>query len=157
MDGLRMTAAAFFRHKGKNVVTETEFIMGVSMDLRWVPPTGADGLLAALIDGGHVKKDGEYLRPAFDVSGTDVPLGFRPSADILKSSIPKRPADDIFGKLVGIAGSSGISKKNFIVSVNSLQKRINTDIEVAALMVLRDAGIDISEHIAAVYELIAKR
>jgi hypothetical protein len=162
MDDLRLTAAAFFRNKGKNVVTESEFIMGISLDLRWVAPTDAKDVLALLLRDGHLKKDGEYLRPSFDLHDTDVPLNFRPSADLLKAAGAKRPAaakqeDGILSELMAKAESLGMRKKDFIVSVNAIQKRINVDIEIASLLLLRENGIDISEYINASYELISKR
>ncbi|MCL2712865.1 MAG: DUF2240 family protein [Methanomassiliicoccaceae archaeon] len=168
MDPLVSTAAAFFRYKGKNVVTENEFIMGISMDLRWVTPSSAGELLSLLLGYGHLKKDGEYLRPTFDVGAVDVPLGFRPPADILKSA-SNRPADvpdgavkrssdgDLLARLMTVAESAGMKKKDLIVSVNALQKRINVDIEIAALLMLREKGVDISGYIGNAYELISNR
>jgi len=158
MDDLRMTAAAFFRNRGKNVVTDREFTMTVSLDLRWMNPVDAEKLLSLLSDHGHVKRDGEYVRPAFDVHATDVPLGFKPSADILNRTRPKRaPEGDLLSELIGRAESAGIKRKDFIVSVNALQKRMNVDIEVAALIMLRENGTDISGYADAVYDVISKR
>ena len=158
MDDLRMATAVFFRNRGKNVVTDNEFVMTVSMNLRWMMPGEAENLLILLSDHGHVKKDGEYIRPTFDVHATDVPLGFKPSADILKRARPKRAPDgDMLTELMGIAESSGIKKKDFIVSVNAIQKRINVDIEIAALIMLREKGTDISGYPDMAYETISKR
>ena len=158
MDDLRMAAAAFFRNRGKNVVTDKEFIMTISMDLRWMKPGEAESLLSLLSGHGHVKRDGEYVRPAFDVHATDVPLGFKPSADILTKARPKRvPEGDLLSELIGKAESAGIRRKDFIVSVNALQKRINVDIEIAALMMLRESGTDISGYADTAYDVISKR
>jgi hypothetical protein len=158
MDDLKATAAVFFRNRGKNVVTEKEFVMVVSMDLRWMNPGEAEGLLSLLSDHGHVKKDGEYVRPAFDIHTADVPLGFKPNADIVKRARPKRAPDgDILSELMGKAESKGMKRKDFIVSVNALQKRINVDIEIAALLTLREMGVDISGYVDTAYGLISKR
>jgi hypothetical protein len=161
MDELRMTAAAFFRNKGKNVVTESEFTMYISMDLRWVQPSDAKKLLSLLIDGGHMKKEGEYLRPVFDVHAADVPIGFRPPVDILERNLPKRPPampkDGLLSELMAKAESLGIKRKDFIVSVNAVQKRLNIDVEIAALLMLRDAGADISGYYDISYETVLKR
>ena len=40
--------AAFFRNKGKNVITENEFLMVISMDLHWMPYGKAKVLLGEL-------------------------------------------------------------------------------------------------------------
>ncbi|MCL2890470.1 MAG: DUF2240 family protein [Methanomassiliicoccaceae archaeon] len=163
MDPLILAAAAFFRIKGKNVVTETEFVMGISMDLRWMPHREAKELLVLLIAEGHLKDDGQHIRPSFDVHATDVPLGFKPSADILRtkrSTVKKAagpPAGDILAELMEKAGTIGLKKKDFIVSVNAVQKRMNVDIEIAALLMLRENGADISEYIDRVRNVISER
>jgi hypothetical protein len=160
MNELKFTTAAFFRNKGKNVVTESEFVNGVSLDQRWVTPSEAVRLASLLISRGYLKKDGEYLRPAFDVHTVDVPLNFRPSAGVLNVPAPKAPApkaDDLISELMEKASSAGIAKKDLIASVNALQKRLNVDFEVAALVILREKGVDITEYIDATYERTAKR
>ena len=161
MDELRTAAAAFFRNRGKNVVTENEFRMTVSMDLRWMLPSDAGKLLSLLLDAKHVEKDGDYLRPSFDVRGVDVPLGFRPSAGILDTKVPKEkiaaPADDLLSELMTKAGALSIDRKTFIVSVNAIQKRLNVDIEVAALIMLREKGADISCYYDRAYGTILSR
>ena len=158
MDGLMFTAAAFFRNKGKNVVTEAEFVNGISLDLRWVAPSEAERVCALLVTKGYIERDGAFLRPAFDVSAVDVPLNFRPSADMFALP-PKAPAgpDGILAELIEKAGSAGIGRKEFIVTMNAVQKRINVDIEIAALIVLRERGVDVTDRIDASYDLIAKR
>jgi len=164
MDPLILSAAAFFRNKGKNMVTEKEFVMGISMDLRWMRPGEAKELLASLITEGHLKDDGQHIRPAFDVHEIDVPLGFKPSADILRmkrDNVKKEaagpPAGDILAELMEKAGSIGLKKKDFIVSVNAVQKRMNVDIEIAALIMLRENGADISEYLGRVGNVISER
>ena len=157
MDHLRLSAAAFFRGRGKTVVTENEFVMGISLDLRWMSPDDAKELLRLLVSEGHLKNDGKYLRPAFDVHATDVPLGFRPSPECLKNKKNRPPAEDIMAELMAKAESTGLEKKDFIVSANAVQKRANVDIEVAALIILREKGVDISIYADRVYRLISER
>ncbi|MDR0334709.1 MAG: DUF2240 family protein [Methanomassiliicoccaceae archaeon] len=158
MDDLMITAAAFFRNRGKNVVTAREFAMTMSFDLRWMSHGDAEKLLSLLSGQGLVKREDEYVRPAFDVAAVDVPLGFKPPADLLKRTRPKRmPDGDLLSELMGKAGTMGIERKDFIVSVNAIQKRMNIDIEVAALLLLREKGIDISGYADTAYGVISKR
>jgi hypothetical protein len=154
-----LSAAAFFRNKGKNVVTENEFIMCISMDLRWMRPAEARDLLTLLVSEGHLENDGQHIRPTFDVHATDVPLGFRPSADILgmKRRPSGPPAGDVLAELMAKAESIGLKRKDLIVSANAVQKRMNVDIEIAVLLMLRENGVDISEYTGRVSELISER
>ena len=181
MDELLYTAAAFFRNAGKNTVAENEFVMDISMRFKWMVPSDAKVLLDVLADSGYVERDGGFVRPKFDVHGTDVPLGFRPPADMLKGKRPKKhedakagtgksgkeavsgtakkeaAADDLLSKLLAVAESSGMKRKDVIISANALQKRMNVDIEIAVMLMLRENGINISEYCGAAYETIAKR
>jgi hypothetical protein len=160
MDPLKFTAAAFFRSKGKNVVTENEFLMGISMDLRWMTPKETKELISLLITNGILEKDGEYLRPKFDIGSVAVPIGFRPSADILKlkaKTTTPPPVGGLLADLIAKAESAGMKKKDFIVAVNAIQKRMNVDIEIASLLLLRENGIDVTEYCDAAYETVAKR
>jgi len=154
-----LSAAAFFRNKGKNVVTENEFIMCISMDLRWMRPAEARDLLTLLVSEGHLENDGQHIRPTFDVHATDVPLGFRPSADILgmRRRPAGPPAGDVLAELMAKAESIGLKRKDLIVSANAVQKRMNVDIEIAVLLMLRENGVDISEYTVRVCELISER
>lgn len=153
MDELRLCTAAFFRSKGKSVITEQEFLMGVSMNMRWMPYGDAEKLLAAMIKSGAVGKDGEYVRPKFDVNSIDVPVGYKPSADILKIKQP----EDVFQTLVSKAAAAGIDKKDLLSYCRTIQKKLNVDIEVAALMALRDKGVDVSADAEKVYGMVKER
>jgi len=149
---LRTVTAAFFRSKGKTVVTEKEFLMGVSMNMRWMPHNDAEKLLKTMIKGGVVTKEGEYIKPSFDVSEVDVPLGYRPSKDLIAGN-----DEDIFQTLLGLAADVMIDRKEFLAQCRNVQKRMNVEIEVAALTVLRDHGVPVSGYIEKVQEAVSKR
>ena len=166
-DELTICAAAFLRNKGKNVVTENEFLMGISMDLHWMPYGDAKVLLAALLNSKILEKNGEYLKPTFDVSGiTDVPVGYRPGPDFVsklktKNDVPVKektapmkssaPTQDLFPMMIEEAVETGMEKRDFISEANNIQKKLNVDITVAGLMVLRDRGADIGPLADRVY------
>jgi len=149
---LRTVTAAFFISKGKTVVTEKEFLMGVSMNLRWMPHGDAEKLLKAMIKNGAVIKEGEYIKPSFDISEVDVPIGYRPSKDIITGN-----DEDIFQTLLGLAADVMIDRKEFLAQCRSIQKKMNVEIEVAALIVLRDHGVPVSGYAERVQEAVLKR
>ena len=137
---LGICAAAFFRSKGKNVVTENEFLMGVSMNNRWMPYGDAERLLSVLIAEKIVSKEGEYVRPCFDPASIDVPVGYRPPQDILG-----KKQEDVFQTLVSMAAAADIDRKDFLSSCRNVQRALDVDVEVAAVIVLRDKGTDVSK------------
>ena len=161
-DGLTVCAAAFFRSIGKDVTTPEEFVMIASLELKWMSPSDAKILLAALLSEGILEKRGEYIRAAGDLSGIDLPLAYRPPKDILVTArsapapAPKEEAaPDLFHILIGTAAENGIQTKDFVPACTRIQKRLGIDVSAAALLVLRDCGADISPLVETVYSGIS--
>lgn len=167
---LTVCAAAFLRNKGKTVVTENEFLMGMSMDYHWMPYGDAKKLLSALIAAGIVKKNGEYVKATFELSDVDVPVAYRPSESLINSirspkpvAVPKKddakgPApENLLPILISEAIDANMDKRDFMSSANALQKGLNIDILAAGLIVLRDAGVDIGHLTDRVYEAVSKK
>ncbi|MDR3205650.1 MAG: DUF2240 family protein [Candidatus Methanoplasma sp.] len=145
-DEIIVCAAAFFLSRGKDVVAAKEFVMGVSLDLRWMSVKDAERLSSVLVDKGVLKRSGDLLKPSGDLSSVDVPAAYRPSAALLES-LHAEPApaeaDDILGDLVGAAVSAGANKGKFIAECNRTRKRLGINMETAALVHLRDLGVDV--------------
>lgn len=161
-DELTVCAAAFLRNKGKNIVTETEFLMGLSMDLHWMPHGDAKRLLSALLSNKILEKNGEYLKPTFEVSDIQVPVAYRPSSGLIASlnaPAPEKKAapvtENLLPALIADAVDSGMEKRDFIAKANLIQKDLNIDILAAGLIVLRDRGVDIDPLADRIYDHLA--
>lgn len=165
-DELNECAAAFFRIKGKDVVTPKEFAMSVTLDLKWMSAKEAEALKRVLLDGGAIVQSNGYLKPAADFSALRVPVAYRPTEGVrklvaerlAKGKAPparKRPAApqksaDMFPEMVDIAARiEGPDKKplwnkgKFIGECNKLRKSLGVNTSVAALLLLRDSGEDV--------------
>ena len=158
-DELTLCAAAFFRSIGKDVTTSDEFVMISSLELKWMSPSDSKLLLKTLLSEGIVEKKGEYLRTAEDLSGLDLPLAYKPSPELLqrlhtasKAPEKKEGETDLFHVLMNIANSNGIPTRDFVPACSRIQKRLDIDITVAALIVLRDNGVDVSDFVNSVYD-----
>ena len=159
--------ATFFRYIGKDVTTVEDFVMTTSLQMKWMSPSDSKVLLAHLEREGSIARDGDFIRPAGDISAVDVPLAYKPSNDLvtaMKGAPAPKPRDtknddgepDMFHKLMDVAKEAGMEMREFIPSCNKIQKRLDIDIGVAALIVLRDRGIDISTYADEVYEYVRK-
>ena len=160
-DELTICAAAFFRNKGKTVITETEFLMVISMDLHWMPYGKAKQLLSAMLSKKVLVRNGEFLKPSFEISDIDVPVAYRPSDSLISSLAQvkeeKRPApagDDPLQAMLAAAVENGMQKRDFIAESNSVSKKLDIDMLAAALIVLRDKGVDISPFVDRVYDAV---
>jgi hypothetical protein len=159
-DEFTVCAAAFFRTIGKDVTTSDEFVMISSLELKWMSPSEAKLLLKALLDRGVLVKKGNFVRPAADLSGIDLPLAFRPSPALIeamhsKPAPPKtEPSPDMFHVLMDIAKQKGMETRDFVPACTRIQKRLGIDVSAAALLVLRDNGADISDISQKVYDSV---
>lgn len=154
---LKKCIAALFRQKGKDVITEREFVYAASMDLHWFAPKHAQMLLDISLKSGLLRLSDGYLSPSFEISEDMLELDYKPSKDILAGE-QKSAEKDLFIELVDkISANSGRQKKEIIARINMMKEKIPTDIEVAALIVGRNLGVDISSDIKSVREELLTR
>ncbi|MDR0523816.1 MAG: DUF2240 family protein [Candidatus Methanoplasma sp.] len=142
-DDLDVCAAAFFRCKGKDSVTEKEFVMGVSLDLRWMPVRDAEALLSALIETGSVARSGQHIRAPPALMGMDVPAAYRPPEGLLAARRPAKAAPaggDLLSEMIGAAVAGGADKSEFVAECNRIRRRLGVSMAAAAYVALRESG-----------------
>ena len=149
VDELRNAIALLFKRKGRNELSEREFVLSASMDLRWFPPRDAQRLLQIGLETKLLESQEGTIRPAFDVTSVDVPMDYTPTPAILETPTPV--SEDIFLRIVdAIAAKTGADRRTTIGMVNAIQERMDVEIEAAALIAARQAGIDVSPFLPAV-------
>ena len=153
-DELETCLAAFFRFKGKDVVTDQEFKMSVALELKWMSMKEAEALMKRCISIGLLVKNNGYLKPAKDLSSVPVPIAYKPSEDIkklLSGTVESEPSPapsaqkDVFAEMMDIAAANGIQKGKFVSECNAVKRRLGVEICVAGLLILRDSGVDIEK------------
>ena len=152
---IEVALAQLFRKKGKGSLTEKEFVFAASLDLRWFTPKDAQKFLDISTESELLMMDGDRLKPTFDYKSVEVPKGYAPTVELLQASVKPK---GIFLKVVDqISTEKEIPSKDVISLVNQTQDRMNIDVEVAALIVARQYGVDVSEYIDKVEEDIGTR
>jgi hypothetical protein len=142
MNELKRTVAMIFSRKGKTTMTERDFVLTASMGFRWFPPKDAQRLLDTAIEADLVtQKDGE-IAAAFDLKSVDIPVDFTPGPDVFRT----RPREaDLFSQMLErMTAGSEVEEKALISRVNAVQEYMDVTIEVAALIVGRELGVDLS-------------
>lgn len=140
MSDLQRSIALLFRRKGKEALTEKEFVFSASMDLRWFSPKDAQRLLDLGLTGGYLKKKDGNLLPTFDLSSVEVPLDYRPSKEML-DNVPKKHLD-LFSEVVEkIVKTKAVPKREVVSRVNKKQELLGIDVEPAVLLVASDYGV----------------
>lgn len=146
MSDLQRSIALLFRRKGKEFLTEKEFVFSASMDLRWFSPKEAQRLLDVGITGGYLQKRNGNIVPTFDTSLIDVPLDYKPGRDVFEH-VPRKP-QDFFSEIVDkIVKTKSVAKREVVSRVNKKQELLGIDVEPAALLVASDYGLSMESGI----------
>jgi hypothetical protein len=147
MSDLEMCLALLFKRKGKNVLTEKEFVFSTSMDFRWFSPKEAQQLLELGIKRGLLESKEGFVKPTFQYKDMEMPINFHPCKDVLKDVEEQSTFSVILDE---VARTTGQKKRGIVARVNRVQERLGVDVEVAALMIAKDSGVDISNYIERV-------
>ncbi len=149
MDDLQNAIALLFKRKGRDELTEREFVLSASMDLRWFPPRDAQRLLQLGLETKLLESHGGNIRPRFDVTAVEVPTDFIPTVKIL--DVPTPASEDIFLRIVdAMVAHTKSDRRAVIATVNATQEKMDVEVEVAALIAARQAGVDVAPFLHAV-------
>jgi hypothetical protein len=147
---LTYTVSMPFLRKGKDALKDSEFVLALSIDLKWFNPEQAKNVLKDAEKSGLLKREGELVRPAFDISGVEIPSGFRPEPGIFeKKTIFDRIIDRIILK-------TGIEKRRVIALINKKQEELGKQvlIEVSAILIALEHGIMVDDLIDEEYGVL---
>lgn len=137
MSELTYTVSMPFKRKGKEQLKDMEFVMALSMDLKWFTPEQAKSILAEAQRSGLLKREGELVRPSFDISKIEIPTGFKPETVAIEKKT-------VFEKVIErIITSTGIEKRKVISMINKKQEELSKQvvIEVSAILVAIENGV----------------
>ncbi|KCZ70679.1 hypothetical protein ANME2D_02702 [Candidatus Methanoperedens nitroreducens] len=154
MSDLIYSVSVPFKRKGKEVLKESEFILVLAIDLNWFNPEEAKNILNHAQRAGLVKRDGEIVTPAFDISSVEIPPGFRPGSDILLKNLEKKT---LFDRIIErIIAGTGMEKRKVISLINKKQEELSklVEIEVSAILVALEHGVAVNDLLEEEYEAL---
>jgi hypothetical protein len=142
---LETCLALLFKRKGKNILSEKEFVFSASMDFRWFSPKEAQVLLEMGVKLGLLERTDGMVKPAFDYKTIEIPVNYRPCKDLLKEV---EPDVSLFSLVLDdMAKASGQKKRDLVAKVNRMQDRLGVDIEVAAIALAKEMGLDVTPYV----------
>lgn len=147
MSDLLYSVAVPFKRKGKDALKESELVLALSIDLNWFNPEQAKNVLGNAERAGLIKKDGDLIKPAFDLNSVEIPTGFRPDSSVFeKKSIFDRVIERI------IAGT-GMEKRKVVSLINKKHEELSklVEIEVSAILVALEHGVQVDDLIDEEY------
>lgn len=141
MSDLLYSVAVPFKRKGKEALKESEFVLALSIDLNWFNPEQAKNLLGNAEKAGLMKREGDLVKPAFDLNSIEIPSGFRPDSSIFEKKA-------IFDRVIErIIAGTGMEKRKVISLINKKQEELSklVVIEVSAILVALEHGIAVDD------------
>lgn len=139
---LRAVVAAPFRGRGRDQLPESEFVVALSLDRGWYSPDQAARVAELAVGQGLLAREGETLRPSFDVDGVEVPPGFAPDESLLRSASP-------FELVLEALVAAGHDKQSVVAGINRLQAEVELTVGAAAVLYARRQGLAVPEAAAA--------
>lgn len=146
---LRAVVAAPFRGRGEDRLVESEFVVGLSLDRGWYSPDQAARVADLAVGQGLLDRDGDALRPAFDVDAVDVPAGFAPDEDLLRTRSP-------FEQVIEALVDAGHDKQQAVAGINRLQADAGLTNGAAAVLYARRRDVDVPDAAASARAALAE-
>ncbi len=132
--------AFIFQRKGSSSLSVDDFIYGPAADLGWFSSKEMRKVLENAEKQGFVIVKDKNVVANFDYSAVNIPLGFKPTKDILER-VEERP---LFQRLLEeITAISEKNKQEILALANKKQDSMNLEIEVALLLVAREMGLEL--------------
>ncbi len=150
MTELIYTVSVPFKRKGKDSLKESEFILALSFDLNWFSPDQAKKVVLKAEKAGLIKREGDIIRPAFDLSSVEPPHGFKPGVFEEEERL-------IFDRIIErITVETGMDKRRVIALINKKRDELSklVEIEVSAILVALEHGVAMDNLIDEEYKAL---
>ncbi len=149
---LKTVIAAAFKSKGKKLMSTSELTYILSFDLKWFSHDKSRQVIELAKNQGLLVEEGGFLKPSFNVDEVEVPINFKPD--------PRRIfISTTFEKIVHeIAEKTGEEVEKIVARINKKQEKLGNllDIDVVALIVAKECGMDINKYIEEVWKVVFK-
>lgn len=135
---LRRAVAAPFRQRGVERMSESEFIVALSLDRDWFSPDQATRLVDVATTEGLLERKDDDVLVAFDLGAVEVDETFEPDDSVLQQRTT-------FERVLGTVVEHGIEKQTAVADINELQAELAVSVEAAAVLYAHRNDIEVSE------------
>jgi hypothetical protein len=135
---LRRAVAAPFRQRGVDAMTESEFVVALSLDRDWFSADQAKRLVNVAASEGLLDRREDEVGITFDPLSVAAPDEFEPDEEILQRR-------STFERLLDELVDAGVEKQTAVAEINQLQAELAVSVEAAAALYCRRQDIDVTE------------
>jgi len=134
---LRRAVAAPYRQRGVEKMTESEFVVALSLDRSWFSPDQAKRLVNVATAEGLLEQTDDGLAIGFDPASVEIPEGFVPDEDILTQRTT-------FERILDMLVEAGATKQEAVAEINRRQTDLGISLDGAAVLYARQQGLDVA-------------
>lgn len=147
---LRRVVAAPFKRAGEDRITESEFVVCLSLHREWFSPEQAKRVLDRARAETLVAGEGEAVRAQFDPAKVTIPADFTPGESLLNAP---SPFEDMLERIV----AGGHEKQTAVAEINHLQQDLGLSVEAAAAIYAARHDVDLDDSLTRAIEAVAAR
>ncbi|ABN56398.1 MULTISPECIES: DUF2240 family protein [Methanoculleus] len=151
---VRIAVAAPFKHMRKDRLQRSEFVFYIAIDRKWMNKEQANQLLERAKAEGLIAVDGGAIRPLFDVAEVSIPLGFKPTSDVLAAA--ESPYEELIGRIAAATEKPPqevVAELHRIVADNFDG---NLRVEAAVIILAKKYGVAFDDKLPALEKSVAK-
>lgn len=131
---LRRTVAAPFQQRGVDRMSESEFLVALSLDRDWFSADQAKRVVDVATGEGLLDRTDDDVVASFDTAATEIPDGFVPDESLVQER-------STFERVLDTIVETGIDKQDAVASINRLQSDLGVHLEAAAVLYARQQGL----------------
>jgi hypothetical protein len=142
-----------FKRSGKKEMTQSEFYLTLSMDLKWFTPKEAKDFTSWSIKKNMLLRTKGILKPNFNINSVIIPIGFSPSKEVLnyqKNDVDNSELNIIDLIVKQISKSCSKDIKDILEKIKEVEKEKNITFIVAALLVSIDYDIVLDDFLESI-------
>jgi hypothetical protein len=152
---VKIAVAAPFKHMRKERLQKSEFVFYIAIDRKWMNKEQANQLLERAKAEGLVEMDGGAIRPLFDLAEVSIPLGFKPTSDVLAAE--ESPYEELIGRIAAATGNPPqevVAELHRVVADNFDG---NIRVEAAVVILAKKYGVAFDDKLPALERSVAKK
>ena len=138
--------AFIYKRSGKQIISESELYLSLSMDLGWMTATEAQQFVQTIKEFKLVTEHANGLEPTFKIDTVNVPRGFTPTKKQVKEKQAMKLQEKLTDKILRrIHEQTGQPIQQLSEETAALTAEKKIIAEVAALWVARRHDCDVSD------------
>ena len=119
-------------------MSESEFIVALSLDRNWFSPDQAKRLVDVAATEGLLERTDDEVAVSFDLTSVHLPDDFEPDESILQQRTT-------FERVLDAIVDSGVEKQIAVADINRLQSTLAVSVEAAAVLYAHRTGVDVTD------------